>query len=137
MCNLIGCYIDMLVCFAWIVAQLLDQRPSFLAVVRHISVLNKSLSRFPLFHCQRLCEFFSCRDLLSKTLLASFELLSYIFISAFECSICQRTFKKKSGYTVHMQTHSKKKGMYSFSGLEIFYFKQFKFPLWFLPILNC
>ena len=41
MCNLILCYIDMLVCFAWIVAQLLDQRPSFLAVVRHISVLNE------------------------------------------------------------------------------------------------
>ena len=52
----------MLVCFAWIVAQLLDQRPSFLAVVRHISVLNESLPRFPLFHCQRLCEFVSCRD---------------------------------------------------------------------------
>ena len=62
MCNLIWCYIDMLVCFAWIVAQLLDQRPSFLAVVRHINVLNKSLPRFPLFHCQRLCEFVSCRD---------------------------------------------------------------------------
>ena len=46
----------MLVCFAWIVAQLLDQRPSFLAVVRHISVLNKSLPRFPLFHCQRLAS---------------------------------------------------------------------------------
>ena len=64
MCNLIWCYVDMLVCFAWIVAQLLDQRPSFLAVVRHkkLIVLNKSLPRFPLFHCQRLCEFVSCRD---------------------------------------------------------------------------
>ena len=51
MCNLIWCYVDMLVCFAWIVAQLLDQRPSFLAVVRHISVLNESLPHFPLFHC--------------------------------------------------------------------------------------
>ena len=61
MCNLIWCYLGMLVCFAWIVAQLLDQRPSFLAVVRHISVLNKSLPRFPPFHCQRLCEFVSCR----------------------------------------------------------------------------
>ena len=49
--NLMWCYIDILVCFAWIVAQLLDQRPSFLAVVRHISVLNKSLPHFPLFHC--------------------------------------------------------------------------------------
>ena len=46
MCNLIRCYVDMLVCFAWIVSQLLDQRPSFLAVVRHISVLNESLPRF-------------------------------------------------------------------------------------------
>ena len=62
MCNLIWCYVDMLVCFAWIVAQLLDQRPSFLAVERHISVLNKSLPRFPLFHYQRLCEFVSCSD---------------------------------------------------------------------------
>ncbi len=62
MCNLIWCYIDMLVCFAWIVAQLLDQRANFLAVVRRTSVLNKSLPRFPLFHCQRLCEFVSCRD---------------------------------------------------------------------------
>ena len=51
MCNLVWCYVDMLVCFAWIVAQLLDQRPIFLAVVRHISVLNESLPRFPLFHC--------------------------------------------------------------------------------------
>ena len=41
--NLIWCYVDMLVCFAWIVAQLLDQRPSCLAVVRHISVLDESL----------------------------------------------------------------------------------------------
>ena len=41
----------------------LDQRTSFLAVVRHISVLNNwSLPRFPLFHSQRLCEFVSCRD---------------------------------------------------------------------------
>ena len=62
MCNLIWCYVDMLVCFAWIVSQLIDQRPSFLAVVRHISVPNKSLPCFPLFHCQRLCEFVSCRD---------------------------------------------------------------------------
>ncbi|KAI0227607.1 hypothetical protein LSAT2_021915, partial [Lamellibrachia satsuma] len=30
---------------------------------------------------------------------------------AFECSICGRTFQKKCGCTVHMQTHSKKKGM--------------------------
>ena len=59
MCNLIWCYVDMLVCFAWIVAQLLDQWPSFLAVVRHISVLNESL---PHFHFQRLYEFVSCRD---------------------------------------------------------------------------
>ena len=36
MCNLILCYVDMLVCFAWIVAQLPDQRPSFLAVVRQM-----------------------------------------------------------------------------------------------------
>ena len=62
MCNLIRCYVEMLVCFAWIVAQLIDQRPSFLAVVRQISVLSKCLPRFPLFHCQRLCEFVSCRD---------------------------------------------------------------------------
>ena len=52
----------MLVCFAWIVVQLPDQRPCFLVVVRHISVLNKCLPRFPLFHCQRMCEFVSCRD---------------------------------------------------------------------------
>ena len=39
-------HVVMLVCFAWMVAQLLDQRPSFLAAVRHISVLNKSLPRF-------------------------------------------------------------------------------------------
>ena len=52
----------MLVCFAWIVAQLLDQRPSFLAVVGHIIVVNTFLPRFPLFHCQRLCQFVSCRD---------------------------------------------------------------------------
>ena len=62
MCNLIWCYVDMLVCFAWIVTQLLDQRPSFLAVVRHISVINESLPHFPLFHCQSMCEFVSCRD---------------------------------------------------------------------------
>ena len=59
MCNLIWCYVDMLLCFAWLFAQLLDQRPSYRAVVRHISVLNKSLPRFPLFHSQRLCEFYS------------------------------------------------------------------------------
>ena len=59
---LIWCYIDMFVCFAWIVARLLDQLSSFLAVVRHISLLNKSLPCFPLFHCQRLCKFVSCRD---------------------------------------------------------------------------
>ena len=52
----------MLVCFASIVDQLLDQRPSFLAVVRYISVLNESLPHFPLFHCQRMCEFVSCLD---------------------------------------------------------------------------
>ena len=62
MCNLIWCYVDILVCFAWIVAQLLDQRPSCLAVVRHSSVLKKSLPPFPLFHSQHLCEFVSCRD---------------------------------------------------------------------------
>ena len=62
MCNLIWCYVDMLVCFAWIVTHLLDQRPRFLAVVRHISVLNQSLPHFPLFHCLSLCEFISCRD---------------------------------------------------------------------------
>ena len=62
MCNFIWCYVDMLVCFAWIVTQLLVQRPSFLAVVRHISVLNESLPHFALFHCQSLCEFVSCRD---------------------------------------------------------------------------
>ena len=62
MCNLIWCYVDMFVCFAWIVTQLLDQLPSFLAVVRHISVLNESLPHFPLVHCQSLCEFVSCRD---------------------------------------------------------------------------
>ena len=56
MCNLVWCYVDMLVCFAWIVAQLLDQRPSFLAVVRHISVLNENLPRFPLFHCSNLMQ---------------------------------------------------------------------------------
>ena len=52
----------MLVCFAWIVAQLPEKRPRFLDVVRHVSVLNQSLPRFPLFHCQSLCEFVSCRD---------------------------------------------------------------------------
>ena len=48
MCNLIWCYVDMymLVCFAWVVAQLIDQRPICLAVVRHISVLNLCLPRF-------------------------------------------------------------------------------------------
>ena len=62
MCNLIWCYVDMLVCFAWIVAQLLGQRPGHLAEVRHISVLNKSLPRFPLFDCQRMCKFVYSRD---------------------------------------------------------------------------
>ena len=62
MCNLIWCYVDMFVCFARIIAQLIDQRPSFLAVVRHISVLNKCLPHFLLFHCQSLCEFVSCHD---------------------------------------------------------------------------
>ena len=62
MCDLIWCFVDMLVCFAWIVVQLPDQRPSVFAVVLHISVLNKCLRRFPLFHCQRLCEFVSCRN---------------------------------------------------------------------------
>ena len=62
MCNLILCYVDMLVCFAWIVVQLPDQRPSFLAVVRHVGVLNnKCLPRFPLFYCQCLCVFVSSR----------------------------------------------------------------------------
>ena len=62
MCNFIRCYVDMLVCFALIVAQLPDQRPSFLAVVRHVSDLIRCLTRFPLFHCQRLCELVSCHD---------------------------------------------------------------------------
>ena len=31
-------YVDLLVCFAWIVAQLPDQPPSFLAVVPRVSV---------------------------------------------------------------------------------------------------
>ena len=61
MCNLIWCYVDMLVRFAWIVAQLSLQHPSFIAVVRHISVLDKCLPCFPLLNCQRLCEFVSCR----------------------------------------------------------------------------
>ena len=39
MCNLIWCYVDMLVYFAWIVAQLPDKRPRFIAVVRPVSVL--------------------------------------------------------------------------------------------------
>ena len=62
MCNLIWCYVDMLVCFAWIVAQLHDQRQRCISVVRHISVLNNSMPYFPLLHCQRLWEFVSCRD---------------------------------------------------------------------------
>ena len=85
MCNLIWCYVDMLVCFAWIVAQLLDQRPSFLAVVRHISVLNKSLPRFPLFHCQRLCEFVSCRDGVCGEGVSFVQL--NVFIELF-CQVC-------------------------------------------------
>ena len=62
MCNLIWCYVHMLVCVARIIAQLPDQRPSFLAAVRHVSVLSECLPRYPLFNCQRLCEFVSCRD---------------------------------------------------------------------------
>ena len=46
--NLVWCYVDMLVCFAWIVTQLLDQRPSFLAVVV-ISVF--SLRACHIFRC--------------------------------------------------------------------------------------
>ena len=61
MCNLIWCYVDMLACFAWIIAQLPDQRPSFLAIARQCS-LNKCLPRFPLSHGHRLCEFVSYRD---------------------------------------------------------------------------
>ena len=83
MCDLIWCYVDMLVCFAWIVAQLLDQRPSFLAVVRHISVLNESLTRFPLFHCQRLCEFVSCRDGVCR------EGILFVQLDVFIVLLCQ------------------------------------------------
>ena len=49
MCNLIWCYIDKLVCFAWIVAKLHDKRPSFLAVVRHVRVFSISV-----------CDVFRC-----------------------------------------------------------------------------
>ena len=32
--------VDMLVCFAWIIAQLPDQQPSFLAAVRHVGPMS-------------------------------------------------------------------------------------------------
>ena len=61
----------------------LDQRPSFLAVVRHISVLNESLPRFPLFHCQRLCEFVSCRDGVCR------EGILFVQLDVFIVLLCQ------------------------------------------------
>ena len=46
MCTLIWCYVDMLVCFSWIVVQLPDQLPRFLACLPITIEKNENMKQY-------------------------------------------------------------------------------------------